>query len=192
MFLNDAFQETVSSSNKSPEQKFQPFKEKLSSIIESSDIPKDTLKLDTSCYPPKVICIPCKTKIKCNLTRNLEGLKKHLDRDKHINTIEDKKKKYQKKGRIYLKKRVHELFASIDAKHPQTFELCTQGSRNFLHCQVCMGTINVMPQRGQLNHNVETHLKSAEHSGKGNKSVKKQKSIFSFLKKPEDDPRAQD
>ena len=111
----------------------------------------NTLQLDTSTFPPTVVCVPGKKKMACNLTRNMEGLKKHLKRRIHLNTVKCMEAEKLKKESVDQNNRKHDdiaegILLQIETKYPNVFEVYNQGPRKFLHCQVCLGSVNRTPE----------------------------------------------
>ena len=165
-------------------------KKALTNVRKTKEVPAEVLEL-TDDYPPVVICNPCKKRMKANLSRNLENVKTHLKTPKHKNALQ----KMEAKNKVGLKrdseKEAQKLSNSINGKHPKTFELQNTDGMWFLRCQICLGRLNIFPERGTVHNNIDSHMKSSDHVSAVHKASKaptkfRQPSLFAFTERKQD------
>ena len=171
-------------------QRIGPYKLSLSVVKKKKDVPAGVLELSSD-SPPKVICNACNKSMVANLSRNMENVKKHLSRPKHLSAVQ--KMEARRKAAVMKEStdKAHTLFSKIDEKYPNTFELYVKDDVWFIHCQVCLSSINLFPKAGEVHHNIGSHVTGVEHLSAAKKASKgpgkfRQPSLLAFTKKQQD------
>ena len=96
-----------------------------------------------------------------------------------LETPEAKHRKVDEAEQKQVTEEINSKFQKLDSKEPETFHLL-RGKKQVL-CLFCNTEINMFPERGSFEGNIQAHLCSSLHQSK-KKQKSKQKSMHAFFK----------
>lgn len=113
------------------------------------------------------------------LKRKLD--QEHKEEERGKETADEEKKTKLMKMREAKEKKADEQFSVIEQKYPGTFVRESTEEVHQIVCQYCTTRIFLLPERGDVLANVDTHVSSIDH--KKRTSGQKQSILSSFFKK---------